>query len=294
MTFEQLIYFIEVYRQKSITKAADNLFVSRQAVSMVIRKLEEEYAVQLFDRLQNGLEPTNIGNDFFHSAQIILNEKAVLNQKMHSYSQKSIQKLKIAMPETMIESYGDELLHLLDTLFTKVDFSFSTILAKDICKAHYDFDMVIAYMTDKTEKELLQVLKDDYVCRNLMEIPMYIWCANNSKLSQFERITFDILKQYDYYTYKNTYDYTFMEECIYEDIEKRPIISVKQNFIDIIRSRQAYTTDCYAKDEKFVFGELFADQPFQTRKIDETFYLEIIYKTEMEDYSTVISNFLTV
>ena len=103
MTFEQLIYFIEVYRQKSITKAADNLFVSRQAVSMVIRKLEEEYAVQLFDRLQNGLEPTNIGNDFFHSAQIILNEKAVLNQKMHSYSQKSIQKLKIAMPETMID-----------------------------------------------------------------------------------------------------------------------------------------------------------------------------------------------
>ena len=36
MTFEQLSYFAEVYRLKSITQAADNLFVSRQAVSLSI------------------------------------------------------------------------------------------------------------------------------------------------------------------------------------------------------------------------------------------------------------------
>lgn len=44
MTFEQLYYFTEVYRLKSITQAAENLYVSRQALSLAIKKLELKLA----------------------------------------------------------------------------------------------------------------------------------------------------------------------------------------------------------------------------------------------------------
>ena len=48
MTFLQVRYFIEAARQQSITKAADVLFVSQQAVSKQIKALEQELNFPLF------------------------------------------------------------------------------------------------------------------------------------------------------------------------------------------------------------------------------------------------------
>ena len=45
MTFEQLSTFIEVCRSKSIKKASNNLYISYQAVSRTIQKLEDKVFV---------------------------------------------------------------------------------------------------------------------------------------------------------------------------------------------------------------------------------------------------------
>ena len=62
MTFEQLYYFAQTYRLKSITKAADNLYVSRQSVSKAIHKLENEFRLPLFVRHTDGVKPTLAGD----------------------------------------------------------------------------------------------------------------------------------------------------------------------------------------------------------------------------------------
>lgn len=48
MTFLQVRYFIEAARQQSITKAAEKLYVSQQAVSKQIKALEQELRFPLF------------------------------------------------------------------------------------------------------------------------------------------------------------------------------------------------------------------------------------------------------
>lgn len=58
MTFEQLHYFTEVYRQKSLGQAAANLYISRQSLSTSIRKIEQELGVTLFVRSAGGVTPT--------------------------------------------------------------------------------------------------------------------------------------------------------------------------------------------------------------------------------------------
>ena len=42
MTFQQLKYVIEVARSRSISKAAQNLFISQPSLSNAIKELEKE------------------------------------------------------------------------------------------------------------------------------------------------------------------------------------------------------------------------------------------------------------
>ena len=50
MNFTSLRYFLAVAEEKNITHAAEKLFISQQALSGHIRKLEEELGIQLFNR----------------------------------------------------------------------------------------------------------------------------------------------------------------------------------------------------------------------------------------------------
>jgi len=58
MDFRQVQYFMCVYEELSITRAADKLHVVQPAVSMQLRRLEEELGAQLFERRARGLIPT--------------------------------------------------------------------------------------------------------------------------------------------------------------------------------------------------------------------------------------------
>ncbi|MBQ9890222.1 MAG: LysR family transcriptional regulator, partial [Firmicutes bacterium] len=54
MDIKQLKAFMAVANTQSFLNAADQLFISRQAVSKTITKLEEELETRLFVRGQNG------------------------------------------------------------------------------------------------------------------------------------------------------------------------------------------------------------------------------------------------
>lgn len=61
MTIDQLMYFIEVYENKSFTKAAKKYFISQPAISSTIKKLEDELETELFVRNGIGIQPTESG-----------------------------------------------------------------------------------------------------------------------------------------------------------------------------------------------------------------------------------------
>ena len=74
MSPRQLEYFLEIYRQKSIKKAAEKLMISSQAVSKMIKELEEELNVKLFIRGKKNLEPTAEAEALKNHAVKILEE----------------------------------------------------------------------------------------------------------------------------------------------------------------------------------------------------------------------------
>lgn len=57
MDLRQIQYFVTLFEENSITKAAKRLHVVQPAVSMQIRRLETDYGVTLFDRTPQGVYP---------------------------------------------------------------------------------------------------------------------------------------------------------------------------------------------------------------------------------------------
>lgn len=76
MNKKQLEYFMETYHYRNIQVAADNLYISHQGLSRVIRSLEDELGQALFVRSNRGLEPTDFATTLLPHIQSLLDTYA--------------------------------------------------------------------------------------------------------------------------------------------------------------------------------------------------------------------------
>ena len=58
MDLKQITYFMWVYEEGSFSRAAAKANVVQGALSMQIRRIEDEFGIRLFNRLSRGVEPT--------------------------------------------------------------------------------------------------------------------------------------------------------------------------------------------------------------------------------------------
>jgi LysR family nitrogen assimilation transcriptional regulator len=72
MDSRQLRYFIAVYEQRNLSRAADQANVAQSALSHHIANLEAEFTTALFERKPRGMEPTAAGERLYEHARIIL------------------------------------------------------------------------------------------------------------------------------------------------------------------------------------------------------------------------------
>ena len=72
MTTTQALYVLEVAACRSMSRAAQRLYVSQSAISQQIQKLEQELDCALFTRTVTGLELTAAGENFCHQARPVI------------------------------------------------------------------------------------------------------------------------------------------------------------------------------------------------------------------------------
>lgn len=83
MTLQQLEYIVAIDTHRHFGKAADACFVTQPTLSGMVKKLEEELGVVLFDRGRSPVVPTVAGIDLLEQARVVLHEAARL-QRMAS------------------------------------------------------------------------------------------------------------------------------------------------------------------------------------------------------------------
>ena len=103
MKLLQMRYFQTVCRYGSITKAAEELFVSQPTISFCIKELEEEFGVKLFHRRHNRLQLTVEGTFFLDKINYILQSVDALTSQMKNMGTNR-NHVKIAVP-AMISTF---------------------------------------------------------------------------------------------------------------------------------------------------------------------------------------------
>lgn len=99
MNFQNMEYFIEVVSEKSITRAAEHLGVSQQAVSSHIARLEDELGCALFERYQN-LTLTYSGRQFYQSCIKMLDIKRQMTTEINDIENNKMGELRIGISFT--------------------------------------------------------------------------------------------------------------------------------------------------------------------------------------------------
>jgi DNA-binding transcriptional LysR family regulator len=85
MELRDLRTFASVIELRGMTRAARRLHVVQSAVSQAVKRLEQEFGLQLLERRPDGVYPTAAGVELAHHAQRILDSVTRLEEDMASY-----------------------------------------------------------------------------------------------------------------------------------------------------------------------------------------------------------------
>lgn len=87
MELRQLLYVIQIAKEKNFSRAAEKLHIAQPSLSQQLSKLEQEIGVLLFRRTTNSVELTQAGLSFVEKAQSILDAVEQLKQEMDDIAQ---------------------------------------------------------------------------------------------------------------------------------------------------------------------------------------------------------------
>lgn len=199
MKLQQLKYIVEIADCRSITRAAQKLFVSQPYLSKVVADFEARIKKQIFIRHNQGLDLTADGQKVYLLAQSIIAQMELLDHlETDEMAQPDSVRLSFSVGNFMIK---DSL--LLDYLSTshaarnEIDFHETTIEA---CLRHVEgnvseFAILVA---DDFQKTLLErtALRRGVDCIELDEGALYCHLHRNHSLADQAEITISSLLQY--------------------------------------------------------------------------------------------------
>lgn len=84
-TIHQLYVFLKVVKEKSITKAAEALFMSQPAVSIQLKNFQNQFEIPLYEVIGRQLYITEFGHEVAHSAGRVVAELEDINYKTAAY-----------------------------------------------------------------------------------------------------------------------------------------------------------------------------------------------------------------
>ncbi len=161
MTITQLEYVIAVDTHRSFAKAANHCYVSQPALSMQVKKIEEELDVLIFDRSKKPVITTDIGQKIVEHARLILKEV----ERMHEIIQYQKDEIRGTLRVGIIPTLSPYLVPLFINNFIEkypdVNLIFEELLSEEII--------------EKLNTDLLDVgiLITPMDCNSVVELPLF-------------------------------------------------------------------------------------------------------------------------
>ena len=166
MEMAQLEYFSRVVEEKSFSKAADRVFRTQPAVSIAIRRLEEEIGLPLLDRTQKTPVLTEVGQVVYDYAQRILALRDQVGQAIAEMQSLKRGHIRVGANEStslyllpeLILKYREQHPDVKVEIFRHV----SNRLPREVLERSVDFALMASEPADR-DIEAFPLLKDELV-----------------------------------------------------------------------------------------------------------------------------------
>lgn len=85
--FRKYQYVYQVYKEGSITRAAEKLFISQPSLSAAIKNIEKKIGAELFERTSGGIRPTEIGKEYIAATEKMIYAEQEFENRIHDIYQ---------------------------------------------------------------------------------------------------------------------------------------------------------------------------------------------------------------
>lgn len=172
-TLHQLQIFLKITQTKSITKAAEELFLTQPAVSIQLRNFQDQFDIPLTEVIGRQLYVTDFGKEIAVAAQKIIDEVNAVNYKTMAYKGILSGKLKLSVVSTgkyVIPYFLADFMKTNSGIELEMDVNNKTKVIKSLKNNEVDFALV-------------SVLPDDIALESevLMENKLFLVGHRNSK-----------------------------------------------------------------------------------------------------------------
>ena len=158
-TIHQLHIFLKVIQTRSITKASEELFMTQPAVSIQLKKLQDQFDIPLTEVVGRQLHITDFGKEIAIIVERIVQEMENLNYKTQAFQGIMTGKLQISAASTgkyVIPYFLSDFLENNTGIDLVLDVTNKTMVVESLRKNEIDFALV-SVLPDKLniEEEVL-------------------------------------------------------------------------------------------------------------------------------------------
>ena len=245
MTLQQLRYAVSIANNKSMNKAASELFITQPSLSSAIRDLENELKIELFIRSNRGIVITPEGEEFLGYARQMI-EQYTLIEERYIQNKKPKEKFSVSM-----QHYTFAIQAFIEVAkeFGMDDYEFAVHETKTneviMNVKNQKSELGILYLNDFNQKALTKIFRDnglEFVELFQCGISVYLWQHN--PLAEKKLIDFEDLKDYPCLSFEqgDNNSFYFAEEVL-STYEYKKIIKAddRATLLNLMVGLNAYT-----------------------------------------------------
>lgn len=218
MNILHLKYATEIAKTKSISKAAENLYMGQPNLSRAIKELEEHIGITIFKRTSKGISVTDDGEEFLRYARRIIAQVEQV-EDIYINGKRKVQQFSVSVPRaSYISDAFTEFSKTIKTgspadFFYKETNSMKTI--NNVLREDYNLG-IVRYKSTFDEHYRIMFNDKKLVSRTITEFSYVLITAQTSPLARMDNITSQDLSE-------------FIEVCHADPyVPSMPLIDVKK------------------------------------------------------------------
>lgn len=205
MDVRHLTYFIEVARHKSFTKAAHALHITQPSISKMVKILEEELEVTLFNRTSKQAELTDAGKAVLRQAQQIVHSFHNLTSELSDVINIKKGNIIIGLPPMVGVSFFPSVIGDFNHLYPQITLKLIEVGSKEVEHGVEDGDLDIGVVA-------LPVKNDLFNRSSFVKEPMRVIVHPGHALSDQNLVEFSDLKQEPFVLFRE--DFTIRDRIL--------------------------------------------------------------------------------